>query len=77
MCAKKPPKIPPPCKRSPYGIVANVLDCDSVVSEFQLQSGYHVHFCTKIPQERYELPYLPSYGLNITAGVLLHGWLWY
>ena len=25
-------------------VVANVLDCDIVVSEFKLHSRYHVHF---------------------------------
>ena len=29
---------------SPRGVVANVLNCDSVVSEFELQSCYYVHF---------------------------------
>ena len=32
--------------RSPHGIVANVLDCDIVVSKFELQSLYYVHFRT-------------------------------
>ena len=29
-------------------VVANVLDCDIVVSEFELQSRYNVHFWTNI-----------------------------
>ena len=28
------------------GVVANVLDCDIVVSEFALQSYYYIHFQT-------------------------------
>ena len=28
------------------GVVANVLDCNIVVSEFELQSCYYVHFQT-------------------------------
>ena len=31
-------------KRSSHGVVTNVLDNDSVVSEFELQSCYYVHF---------------------------------
>ena len=31
---------------SPHGIVANVLDYDFVVSKFELQSHYFVHFRT-------------------------------
>ena len=27
-----------------YGIMVNVLDCDVVVGEFQLQSCYYVYF---------------------------------
>ena len=31
---------------SPSGVVANVLECDIVVSEFELRSRYYVHFRT-------------------------------
>ena len=34
------------CWRSYRGLVINVLDCDIVVSEFELQSRNHVHFRT-------------------------------
>ena len=30
------------------GVVANVLNCDIVVSEFKLQSRYYVHLRTNI-----------------------------
>ena len=30
------------------GVVANVLDCDVTVSEFELQLHYYVHFRTNI-----------------------------
>ena len=33
---------------SPRGLVANVLDCDIVVSEFEFQLRYYVHFWTNI-----------------------------
>ena len=29
-----------------YGVVANVIYCDIVVSEFELVSRYHAHFRT-------------------------------
>ena len=31
----------------PCGVVANVLDCDFAVTEFELQSRNYVHFWTK------------------------------
>ena len=30
------------------GVVANVLDCDIIISEIELQSHYYVHFQTNI-----------------------------
>ena len=30
----------------PCGIVANLWNCDIVVSEFEVQSYYHIHFQT-------------------------------
>ena len=33
-------------ERSSCGVVANVLDCDIVVSEFELQSRYYIPFQT-------------------------------
>ena len=33
-------------RRSPCNIVANMLDCDIVVSKFELQSHYYIHFKT-------------------------------
>ena len=32
---------------STRGVVAYALDCDTVVSEFELQSRYYVHFSAK------------------------------
>ena len=34
---------------SPNGVVASALDCDIVVSDFDLQSRYYVHFQTNTP----------------------------
>ena len=33
---------------SPYGVVANVLNCNIEASEFKLHSSYHVHFQTNM-----------------------------
>ena len=42
---------------NPCSIVANILDCDIVVSEFKLQSDYCSHFWTNTISERYKLSY--------------------
>ena len=42
--------------RNPYGAVANVLDCDMVVSEFVLQSRHCVHFFKLITLEKLGIP---------------------
>ena len=60
---------------SPRGVVANVLDGNFVVSEFELQSHYYIHFRTNSLGERYEPPYTTSNGLYSTTTVLLQGWL--
>ena len=54
----------------PRGVMVKAMDYGIVVHEFVLQSRYYVHF-RLIPWERYEPPYPPSYGLNITTTVLL------
>ena len=36
---------------SPDGVVSNVLDCDIVVSEFELNSRYYGHFRTNTLQK--------------------------
>ena len=55
--------------------MVKVLDCSQEIREFELQSCYHIHFQTNASWERYELLYLPSYGLNSITTVLLQGWL--
>ena len=39
----------------PIGVVGNALDCNIVVSEFELQSCYHVHFRTNTLWKRKKL----------------------
>ena len=34
------------------GVIANVLDCDFVGSEFKLQLYYYIHFWTNTPLEK-------------------------
>ena len=60
-------------KAGPHGVVADVLDKDIVVSEFELESLYYIHFRI---WERHELSYSLSYELNSTINVLLQEWLW-
>ena len=43
-------------------VVVNELVYDTVVSKFELQAHYYVHFWTKYAWESYELPYLPVTG---------------
>ena len=47
-----------------YGVVANVLDCDIIISEFELQSIHYVLFRTKYLRERYELSYPLQLGVK-------------
>ena len=49
------------CANCPRGVMVKAMDCEIVVSEFELQSRYYVHKC---PWERYKPTYPPSYGLN-------------
>ena len=39
-----------------HGIMANVLNCDILVSEFKLQSHYLIYFWTNTLGEKYKLP---------------------
>ena len=51
--------------------VLRMLDCGIIVSEFELQSRYYVHF------QKNTLGLYLSYGLNSTTTVLLEEWLWH
>ena len=53
------------------GVVANVLDCDIVKSEFELQSRYYVHFLTNTLGKGMNPTYCSCYGLNSTITVFL------
>ena len=72
-----------PCGGSPRGVMVKAVECGIVVSEFELQSRYYVHFQTntlgkslkKKKKKKKKNP--PSYGLNNTTTVLLEGWIWH
>ena len=54
--------------------MANVLGCDLVVSEFELQSHYYIHFQTNAQGKGMNFLILPAnYGLNSTTIVFQQG----
>ena len=58
---------------NPYGVVANVLDYDSVKSTIELQSCYYIHFWTNALKKRYKYPYSSSYKFNSTTDIVRQG----
>ena len=56
---------------SPYGVVANVLDCNYVVSEFKLQVHYYVHFQSNILGKGMNSFTAPVMG---STSIFLQGW---
>ena len=55
----------------PRGVVVKAMEFGIVVSEFELQSRFYVHFRANTLGKGMNTPYPPSYGLNSTATVLL------
>ena len=53
--------------KNPHGVMVNMLDCNIVVSEFELYLYYHVHFQTN----PFEKLLCLSYRLKSTTTVLL------
>ena len=47
---------------STYGVVVNVLDCDSVGSEFEHKSNLYVHFLTNILEKGMN-PFIPPLAM--------------
>ena len=62
----------PLTQESPGGVVANLLDCDIVVSEFEIQPCYYVDFWTNVLWKAIN-SFIPQ--LNSTTTVLLLEWL--
>ena len=56
-------------RRSSSDVVTNVLDCDKVISEFELRSLSYVHFPTNIQEIFFQSPYPPIYVLNSTSSL--------
>ena len=62
-------------RRSPHGVVGNMVDCDIVVKEFKSQLQYWIHFLTNILRKGMK-PLFPSQVLfNSITAVLLQEWL--
>ena len=62
---------------SPWGVVAYVLDCNIVVSEFEPQSLSYVRFRINTLEKDMDVSLFPNYGLYSFSYVLLQGWLWH
>ena len=61
--------IPSYLERRSLGGMANVLDCNIVVSEFEPQSCYYVHFGTNTLGKGINSLIPTSYGLNSATTV--------
>ena len=57
--------------------MAKVLNCNKLVSEFELHSRYYVHFRTNALVKGMKTLIVTRYKLRNTTVVLLQGWLWY
>ena len=60
----------------PCGVMVKAMDCRIVISEFELQLYYCIHFWTNTLGKGMNLLIL-HYGLNSATAVLLKGWLWH
>ena len=54
-------------------VVVNVLNCVIVVSEFEFQSCYYVHFLINTLEKDLKSRIPSSWGLNRTTSVCLEG----
>ena len=61
---------------SGYVTVANVVDCNIAVRQFEIQSRYYIHFWPNPLGKDMISLICPSYRLNIIPSVILPGWLW-
>ena len=59
----------------PHGVVANVLDFDIEVTEFELLLRSYVHLRISILGKGMNPFYLPGYELNTTCTILLLEWI--
>ena len=61
----------------PRGVRVIALNCGIVVSEFEPQSRYYVHFRTNTLEKCMNPLITPNYGLNSISAVLLERRLWH
>ena len=61
---------------NPRIVVVKVFDCNVVLSKFELQSQYYVHFPTNTLRKGMNPLHTPNYELNSTTNVLQE-WLWH
>ena len=61
-------------KECPRRVMVKVVHCGIVVSEFELQSRYYVHFRTNTLAKSMNPP---SNGLNNITVVPLEEWIWH
>ena len=62
---------------SPRCVVANLLDCDILESEFELKSLYYVNSQTNILGKDINPLIRPNYEVNSKPIVLLQRWICY
>ena len=62
---------------SPYGLVVNVLYYDILISEFELQLRYYLHFRTSTRKKGMKFLDPPKYVLNSTTTVLIQEFIEY
>ena len=48
-------------------VMANVLDCNIIVTKFELKLRNCIYFQANALGKKYKIPYPPSYGLNIVS----------
>ena len=60
----------------PRGAEADVLDCDSIVSEFELLSFHYIRFWTNNLGKGMNLLISTNTGLNSIKAALLQGGIW-
>ena len=61
----------------PRGVMVKAVDCGIIVSKFELQSDYYVHFRTNTLGKDMNPPYPPRSRLNSITTVILEGWIWH
>ena len=61
----------------PRGVMVKAMDCGIVVSEFEFQLHYYVHFETNTLGKGMNPSYPTNYGLNSNTAVLLENWIWH